>query len=71
MYRIRNGQNVRRTVNERIYRSQRIKRVSPHTCVGHEVHSRYCVRDCFSFSKVFIIMHEYVNKIICIRIKLQ
>ena len=61
MYRIRNGQNVYRTVKERIYRSHRIKRISSHTCIGHEVHSRYCV----SFSKVFIIMHEYVNKIIC------
>ena len=66
MYRIRNGENVYRTVKERIYRSQRIKRISSHTCIGHEVHSRYCVRDCHHFLKVLIIMHEYVNKIICI-----
>ena len=49
MYRKRNGQNVYRTVKERIYRSQQIKQISSHTCIGHEV-----------------IMHKYVNKIICI-----
>ena len=67
MYRIRNGQNVYRTVKERIFRSQRIKRilVSSHTCIGHEEHSLLCSR-LLSFTKVFIIMHEYVNKIICI-----
>ena len=63
MYRIRNGQNVYRTVKERIYRSQRIKRIS--SDIDHEVHTRYCVHD-RSFSKVFINMNEYVNKIICI-----
>ena len=61
MYRIRNGQNVYRTVNERIYRPQRIKRISSHTCIGPLLCPRL-----LSFSKVFIIMHEYVNKIICI-----
>ena len=47
MYRIRNGQNVYRTVNESIYRSQRI---SSHTCIDHEAHSQYCVRDCYHYT---------------------
>ena len=49
MCRIRNGQNVNRTVKERIYQPQRIKRISSDTCISHEVHSRYCVRDCYHF----------------------
>ena len=56
--RLSNGQRTH------IYRSKRMKRMSSDN--GHEVHSRYCVRDCSHFLKFFINMHEYVNKIICI-----
>ena len=63
MLRIRNGQNVYRTVKERINWTQQIKQIS--SDIGHEVHIRYCVCD-YSHFLVFINMHEYVNKIIFI-----
>ena len=55
MYSIKKQQKkkVYRTIKERIYRSKRMKRIS--SDIGHEVHSRYCVRDCSHFLKFSLI----------------